>query len=132
MSIPVELEQLAATMEGYGFAYLLTVSDDLRAHAVAATPEWDGDELVMSAGRRTVANAAVRSSISLVWPPTEPGGYSLICDGDCSAADGVVRFRPAKAVLHRPADHAGAASAAGADVAGSCGNDCVPVLSPTS
>lgn len=122
MSIAVDLDKLAAAVEGFGFAYLLTVSDDLRAHAVATAPEWVDGALVMDVGRRSAANSAARSNISLIWPPVESGGYSLIVDGEASVAGSIVTFTPAKAVLHRPAP------AASGDVAeGACGSDCQPV-----
>jgi hypothetical protein len=122
MSIPVGLEALAGTIEEFGFAYLLTVSDDLRAHAVAVTPQWGVGVLTMAGGRRTTANATARPAVSLVWPPVEPGGYSLIVDGDAAVDGDVVTFRPVKAVLHRPAGPGAEA------VEGTCGADCHPVM----
>jgi len=108
VSIPVEIDDLAAAIEEYRWAYLLTVRDDMRPHILAVTPIWDGDVLVMSVGRGTARNAAVRSSITLCYPPSHEGGYSLIVDGDASAGvdvdDGsTVRLAPTAAVLHRPA-----------------------------
>ncbi len=130
MSIPVAIDDLAAAIEQYGWAYLLTVRDDLRAHIVAVRPAWDGGELVMEVGRGTARNASERRAVSLCYPPTEPDGYSLIIDGDASvegapvegaSVEGasVVRFTPTGAVLHRPAP-------AGFTGSG-CGNDCAPV-----
>ena len=81
MSIPVAIDDLAAATEEFGWAYLLTVRDDLRPHIVAVTPAWDGSHLVMDVGRGTARNAVARSSISLCYPPVEDGGYSLIVDG---------------------------------------------------
>ena len=122
MSIPVAIDDLAAATGEYGWAYLLTVRDDLRPHIVAVTPVWDGDRIAMSVGRGTARNAAARSAISLCYPPVVEGGYSLIVDG-VAAVDGeaTVRFSPTGAVLHRPAAEGFTASAAG------CGNDCEPV-----
>lgn len=122
MSIPVAIDDLAAATGEYGWAYLLTVRDDLRPHIVAVTPQWDGDLLVMSVGRGTARNAAEHSSISLCYPPVVDGGYSLIVDG-AAAVDGesTVRFTPSGAVLHRPAPDGFSGSATG------CGNDCEPV-----
>lgn len=122
MSIPVAIDDLAAVVEQYGWAYLLTVRDDLRAHIVAVTPVWDGPALVMEVGRGTAHNAAGRPSITLCYPPTESDGYSLIVDGEASVdGDSAVRFTPSGAVLHRPAPAAFTGSATG------CGNDCAPV-----
>ncbi len=129
MSIPVAIDDLAAAIGEYGWAYLLTVRDDLRPHIVAVTPAWDGEQLVMDVGRGTARNASARSSISLCYPPADVGGYSLIVDGeavDREAVDGeaTVRFAPTGAVLHRPALAGFTGSATG------CGNDCEPVGPP--
>ena len=122
MSIPVAIDDLAAATGEYGWAYLLTVRDDLRPHIVAVTPSWDGGQLTMDVGRGTASNATARPSISLCYPPTEDGGYSLIVDGDASVeGEGTVRFAPTGAVLHRPAPAGFTGSAKG------CGNDCEPV-----
>lgn len=122
MSIPVAIDDLVATTAEYGWAYLLTVRDDLRPHIVAVTPTWDGGNLVMDVGRGTARNAAARMSISLCYPPVEDGGYSLIVDGDAGVdGEGTVRFAPTGAVLHRPAPVGFTGSATG------CGNDCEPV-----
>ncbi len=125
MSIPVAIGDLAAATDAYGWAYLLTVRDDLRPHIVAVSPAWEGDQLVMEVGRGTARNAAARASISLCYPPVEDGGYSLIVDGNAAlAGDDIVRLSPTGAVLHRPAPDG---------VTGSstvCGNDCEPVGPP--
>lgn len=137
MSISVEVERVRAeaTERGPG-AFLLTVTDDRRPHVVAVSVGWDGGSLVMSAGRTSVRNAGDRPDVSLLWPPPEPGGYSLIVDGSADAAPnaagdgGQVRIEVNRAVLHRPAT-AGAGVAAGATAAGdgtACGSDCVPLL----
>ncbi len=127
MSIGVELTELHATLaELERPPYVLTVGDDGRAHCVAVAYEWRDDELALGAGNRTMANATARPNVSLLWPPNEPGGYSLIVDGDVTHTEGtgggdnVVVVRPSRAVLHRPAD--GPAPTAG------CGADCVPLL----
>jgi hypothetical protein len=120
MSIPVSLDALRDEISRFGFAYLLTVSADDRPHSTAVTVQWDADELVVPAGNRTVANATDRPLVSLVWPPTEDEGFSLIVDADATSstttADGKrwLRLRPTSAVLHRPAS--------------SGGSDCVPVF----
>jgi len=122
MSIPVAIDDLASATGEYGWAYLLTVRDDLRPQIVAVAPAWDGDRLVMDVGRGTARNAAARSSISLCYPPVEGGGYSLIIDGEATVGgEATVRFAPTGAVLHRPAPDGFSGSATG------CGNDCEPV-----
>lgn len=122
MSIPVAIDDLAAATGEYGWAYLLTVRDDLRPHIVAVTPSWEGDRLTMRVGSGTARNAAQRPSVSLCYPPVDAGGYSLIVDGEASVEhDAIVRFAPSGAVLHRPAPDGFTGSATG------CGNDCEPV-----
>ena len=122
MSIPVAIADLATATSEYGYAYLLTVRDDLRAHIVAVTPTWEGERLVMDVGRGTAHNAAERPSISMCYPPLEEGGYSLIVDGDATVDDGsTVRFAPTGAVLHRPAPTGFVGGSTG------CGSDCEPV-----
>lgn len=132
MSIPVALEELrAALAERPSSAYLLTVSDDGRPHAVHVALAWDGDRLAADVGRRTAANAAARpTAVSLVFPVRTPDDYSLIVDGSAQVAAAVadggdrrVLVSPTKAVLHRPA--------AAPDPSSACGSDCVPLLDST-
>ena len=128
MSIPVPLDRLrAAIEERRGGAYLVTVSDDGRPHAVHVSVCWDGDALVAEVGKRSAANAAARpGAITLLYPVRAPDDYSLIVDGSAArdALHGAhrVRVMPTKAVLHRPA--------AIPDPASACSADCVPLLSP--
>lgn len=124
MSIDVAMDQLADTMANYRFAYLLTVTEDGRAHAVAVTPTVSGAQLVVDElGHRSRDNAAARPSVSLLWPPTQPEDYSLIVDGESSESGAGLTIRPTRAVLHR------ARQGDGASVTG-CGSDCVPIGVP--
>ena len=124
MSIPVPLERLRAAIAERGpGAYLLTVSDDARPHAVHVSVAWDGERLTAEVGERTAANAAARPSVSLLYPLRAPGDYSLIVDGTAAvAADDARRLSvaPVRAVLHRPA--------AAPDPTAACKDDCVPLL----
>jgi hypothetical protein len=125
MSIPVPLEGLrAALAERGGSAYLLTVSEDARPHAVNAPVSWEGDLLAVEVGKRTAANATTRPSVSLLYPARQDGDYTLIIDGTAAVASRDtarwVLITPTKAVLHRPA--------AAPDPAAACQADCVPVL----
>lgn len=125
MSIPVALDALRAALgERPAVAYLLTVSDDGRPHAVHVGTAWDGDRLVADVGTTTARNAAARPSVSLLYPVRTDGDYSLIVDGTAEvAAHGGgrrVRIAPTKAILHRPAT----APEPGA----ACADDCVPLL----
>jgi hypothetical protein len=140
MSIPVALDELrAALAERPSSAYLLTVSDDGRPHAVHVAIAWHGDHLVADVGRRTAAYAAARPrAVSLVFPVRTPDDYSLIVDGTGTVASGAsgdttsptsevasrgdhrMLVTPTKAVLHRPA--------AAPDPSSACGDDCVPLV----
>jgi hypothetical protein len=126
MSIPVALEKLRAEAERYGAApFLLTVSDDGRPHSVSVAASWRDGAIVAKAGKRSTANVSARRLVSLLWAPIEPGGYSLIVDGDGAiegAGEGTcVVIRPTRGVLHRPA-------ASPAMVPAGCSADCVPLL----
>ena len=122
MSVKVDLDELAAHVATYGLAYLLTVTDDQRAHAVAVRPSVTADSVTVDGvGRRTLANLDARPDVSLLWPPVEDGGYTLIVDGSAMATGGVLTITPSHAVLHRPADHAPDRRPSDA----TCGNDCV-------
>jgi len=118
MSIAVGLDELRARIDEFtGEAYVLTVSDDGRAHSVAVSVEWSGDELVISAGGTTRRNAAARPLVALLWPPATRGEFSLIVDATATRVDDdaeVVVLEPTRAVLHRPAPGGG--------------SDCAPVL----
>ena len=118
MSIAVELDELRTRIAEFTTdAYLLTVSDDGRAHSVAVGVRWDGDELVIATGGTTRRNATARPLVALLWPPPERGGYSLIVDAEVARVDDaaeVVALLPTRAVLHRPAPGGG--------------SDCAPIL----
>lgn len=125
MSIPVPLERLRAAIDERGAgAYLLTVSDDGRPHAVHVPTHWEGDALAAEAGRRTTANAAARPQVSLLYPVRSADDYSLIVDGTAAVTTDRETTRlvitPTKAVLHRPA--------AVPDPTAACPADCVPLL----
>lgn len=107
MSVKVELGELAATVERYGFAYLITVSEEGRPHVLAVSPEVEGGALIVEGvGRHSQANAAGGAIVTLVWPPSEPSDYSLLVDGTSSVDGSTITVQPSKAVLHRPAPDA--------------------------
>ncbi|MDT9592595.1 VOC family protein [Nocardioides zeae] len=102
MSIPVDLDDLAATLAGFGTAYLLT-SRDGRVKAVHAVVEVAGDELlVRRPGGGSLRNVGTVPATTLVWPPRADPGFSLIVDGTGAADGDDVRVSPTGAVLHRP------------------------------
>ena len=119
MSVEVELGELGDRLAEHGFAYFVTVGEDRRVHLVAVTPVLGTEGIVVGGlGRHSVANAAATPAVTLVWPPTVDGGYSLIVDGTATVGDDTAVVVPTKAVLHRPAP--------GPD-GQRVGNDCQPV-----
>jgi hypothetical protein len=82
MSIPVDLDRLAETLTDRPLGYVITVGGDFHAHAVAVDARLEDDEFtIATAGRTTRRNAGEHPQVTLLWPPREPGGYSLIVDG---------------------------------------------------
>ena len=105
-------------------AYVLTVSNDDRPHAVYLSVAWSNGRLVADVGNTTAANAKARPEISLLFPVRAAGDYSFFVDGRAivESGDGVHHLvvTPTRAVFHR---HGSAA-----DPNASCTADCVPVL----
>ncbi|CAN5809319.1 hypothetical protein BH20ACT4_BH20ACT4_04640 [soil metagenome] len=121
MSKSVDPADLAATIERYGFAYLVTVGDR-GVHVLAVSPVVSGSVLVVDGvGRHSQDNAATRPDVTLVWPPAEPGDFSLIVDGSASVEGSTITVTPTGGILHRPAPTA--------DGTGRAGSDCAPVTS---
>lgn len=121
MSIKVELGELHEQVDACGsYAFLLTVNEDGRPHAVSLRVAWDGDELVGAPGPRTIANAERSPEVSLLWPDSGRAGFTLFVNGRAQVrADGdspTVSIKPATAVLHKTPE--GEAQAPG----------CVPVF----
>jgi hypothetical protein len=121
MSVKVDLDRLAESLADFMFAYLITVGDDYRAHTVAVNPVLtDGVLQLVSIGNTTRRNVIAHPDVTLVWPPREPGGYTLIVDGQGGTAGDELAIMPDRAVLHRPATPS-------TPTASSCGDDCVPL-----
>src|SRR6478752_4222704 len=96
--------QLIEALARYRFAYLLTIGADSAAHVVPVRPHLVSGALVVpELGRRTKANIAYRSVVTLIWPPSDPDDYSLIVDGDATLSGDQLEVTPTRAVLHRPA-----------------------------
>jgi hypothetical protein len=118
------LDRLRDAMTRYAApAHLLTTDSAGRPHATATTVTWDGERLLLTAGRRSLANLADNPRAALLWSPARPGEYSLVVDAELVAppAEGAaVTLRVTRAVLHRPTTAGGPRNAA-------CGSDCVPL-----
>lgn len=119
----VDLKALADALVDYPYAYLVTVDDDYRVHTVTVEPRLDDATLdVGLIGGRTRNNLAQRADVTLLWPPAEPGGYSLIVDGSAEVTEAGEQTAhlsvvPTRALLHRDADSP--------DAAKGCLHDCV-------
>jgi hypothetical protein len=109
-------------------AYVLTVSNDGRPHAVYLNVAWSGGRVIAEVGNTTAANVNARPEISLLFPVRAAGDYSFFVDGRAivDSGDGVHRLvlTPTRAVFHREGP--------AADPESSCTADCVPVLGATA
>jgi len=107
MSIPVEIENLATEVDNRGPGYLLTSGADGRPHTIELTFTVGGAVLRARSGKSSARNIDDRPLVALLWPPMEPGGYSLIVDGEALIeGDGdnrTVVITATHAILHRPA-----------------------------
>jgi hypothetical protein len=69
----------------------------------------------------TEAEAAGYRQVSLLWPPAELGGYSLMADGTGRRGQaGTLVVAVTRAVLHRRGPAPAGSTA-------SCGSDCIPL-----
>lgn len=128
MSIPVDVAELARVRTEYAAGYLVTVSADARPKVVTVEPTVTGGVVVVSApGRGSLANAAGSPAVTLVFPPPEPRGFTLLVDGTAAVDGEDLRVTPTSAVLHRPAAHSAGPPAPVGGPASDCGNDCHPV-----
>lgn len=108
MSIAVKLDELRSIVDQQApYAYLLTVADDGRPHAVALRMTIGEGEIICEAGKTSCKNASARPDVSLLWPPVDVADYSLIVDGNATVNGSTVRIAPTRAVRHRPAPDGG-------------------------
>jgi hypothetical protein len=111
MSVKVDLDKLADALADYTFGYLITVGDDYRAHTVAVEPVLTAGAFdVGQMGSGTRRNAGEHPDVTVVWPPAEAGGYSLIVDGRAEVSDDGLKVVPTRAVMHRRATSDSAAT----------------------
>lgn len=102
MSVKVDLDRLADVLGDFAFAYLISVGDDYRAHTVFVEPVFrDGRFDIGTVGRHTRQNTERHPDVTVVWPPRDAGGYSLIVDGHAQVSDDSLTIEPTRAVLHR-------------------------------
>ncbi|OBB07203.1 hypothetical protein A5662_09610 [Mycobacteriaceae bacterium 1482268.1] len=122
MSVKVDLDRLADVLGDFTVGYLITVGDDYRAHTVAVEPVLtDGRFDIGTVGRHTRENAASHGDVSILWPPRDSDGYSLIVDGRAHPSGDTLTVEPTRAVLHRKAKPDSAATSPDGL------HDCVPL-----
>lgn len=124
MSIPVDLAALADTLKDFGAGYLLTTAES-QIKAVSVTARVEGGVVVIpTSSRRSAANLVASPVATLLFPPLQERGYSLLVDGTAEAVEEGFRFAPTHAILHRPAADADEPIVV---PEGACGNDCRPL-----
>lgn len=109
MSIKVDPTELAAKAAAQGSGFLITADGTGGPHTMSAAFEFATDEHSTTAscgiGRTASRNINSNPFVTLLWPPAETGGHSLIADGEASVAvDGHTSITILSAVLHRPAE----------------------------
>ena len=102
------ISQLGDELGRRPFGYLITVGDDGRPHVVALRPQLvtvaDRSVVRFAAGsRRAAHNIGQRPDVTIVFPPTDEGGMSLIVDGAGVVDADHIDIDPTWAVLHRDA-----------------------------
>lgn len=121
MSQVVASDALEQTLAGYGIAYLITIGADIRPHAVEVRAEFDAHRFrITEAGNSTRRNIGARNTVTLLWPPLDPGGYTLLVDGTATLTDHGIDIVVTRAVQHRAATE-------NSQTVSSCGSDCHPL-----
>jgi hypothetical protein len=101
MSIPVDLADLPKTLADFGRGYLLTTAEG-RVKAVSVrVSAVDGALRVATPGRGSVANIGVNPVVTLLFPPQEDGGFTLLVDGSAAVDHDDVVVTPRSAILHK-------------------------------
>lgn len=123
---------LAREISTRAVAYLVTVSPDGDPHTAQVSVgelASAGEEHalpVTQLGRTSLRNIASDSQISLMWPPSDPTGYTLIVNGEAGSSvtevetSGALDLKVTRAVLHRPGEVPAGSSL--------CGSDCIPLV----
>ena len=117
-------ETLHDVMNDYGAdAYLLTVGTN-GPHTSLVTLNWQEGRLACTLGKSAARNVASQPNVSLLWPPLETGGDSIVVNALITIAENdphpVASLPLTKAVFHR-------AGARPEGSTGPCPNDCKPI-----
>lgn len=108
MTILIDLGRLGEAAAEFDHAYLLTVSDAgaIKVNTVDPAVGPNGIRLTGAWGVQARANIAAQPAVTVVWPPRDFHGFTLIVDGSAALDGDAIVITPAKAILHRPAAHA--------------------------
>jgi hypothetical protein len=107
MSVPVDPSELAPAVREFGStAYLLTSDDDGRPRVNQVAPSVEADRISATVGGSASRNASARPAVTVLWPPVEEGGFTLIADGMAivpgePGPDAALEIVVSSAVLHR-------------------------------
>lgn len=118
VSIKVDPAGLAAAVADYGSAHLLS-TDGTHVRTVCADVSLSDGVFHAPRSKSTAANVGSNPTVTLLFPPTEHHGFSLIVDGTAQDTGEELIVTPTSAVLHRPAAHSD-----GPIAPGGCENDC--------
>ena len=105
MSYPVAAADLARALQQYAEGYLLTVTPEATTRAVSVRPRLVDGRVVVGAGRSSSANVAANPTVTVLCPPTEEQGFTLLIDGTATVEGDEIHVEPISAVLHRPPYH---------------------------
>ena len=118
------MTSLASAIKDYGAeAYLFTVGEK-GPHTSVVSVDVDGKELRLAIGRTARGNVQTNRTVSVLWPAKQPGGYSIIVNGEVRLGpedDPLAAVEVTKSVFHRPGDNPNP------DAGGTCSSDCKPL-----
>lgn len=103
MSIVVPLDELDDALVAHPWGYLVTVTEDGRSRILAVPTDYVEGCLRCTTGRSARDNVVHHPDVTMVFPPADGEGFSLIVDGVAELHAEVLAVRPTWAVLHRPA-----------------------------
>ena len=110
------MASLESALQQYGSeAYLFTMGEK-GPHISPVSVGLDGARLKVVLGKTASGNIVANPAASVLWPALEPGGYSIIVNGDVTLDDreaALASIAITKSVFHRPGPAAGAAAPAG-------------------
>lgn len=113
MSIVVDLAGLEHELSQHPTAYLLLVGEE-RPHVGEVEVRMEAGRVIIThAGRTARRVLGERPGVTLLLPPHEPDGYTLVVDGTATIAGDQIHVDPAHAVLHRRPRPASAAGSQG-------------------